>query len=208
MSFKFNVSSVLPASSATSFDHGIEYPALIAGLWGASTEYQGTVRDGVLVLVLIEDNNKKYVYRSQFVSLTGYVLGQNAGYAKLMRGLLRCSDSDGELKKKIMNAGMNEITSLVGKPCLARMCVKEKEGKSWASIEALQGETPRFKGLDSEAVSGAEPVDIQRVAGRFVKVADLEDCKTVPQLRIAENAKTASDGLKDVYKDDVTDSIF
>ena len=201
----FNVDSVTPATAASSFGHGEEYPAVIAGMWNASTEYQGNVKDGVCLVVCIEDDNKKLVYRSMFVSLTGYVLGQNAGYARLMRGLLRCSDSDGELKKKIVDAGLRDITGLVGRPCLARMCIKERGDKSWASIEALQGETARYKGLPEGVLADVEPVDVEKVAGKFIKINSLDDCKKSEKMRIITNDGY---GLKDVYKDDISDSIF
>lgn len=206
MSFtSFNIDSVKPATAASSFNHGEEYPAVIAGLWWASTEYQGNIKDGVCIIVGIEDDNKRIVYRSMFVSLTGYVLGQNAGYARLMRGLLRCSDADAELKKKIVDAGLGDISSLVGRPCLARMCIKEKGDKSWASIEALQGETARYKGLPEDVLAAVEPVDVEKVAGKFIKIKALDDCKKSAKMRIITND---GDGLSDVYKEDITDSIF
>lgn len=184
----FNVTSVDPSSSSASFDHGVEYPAVIAGLWNASNEWQGKVKHGVVVLVLVEDNSRKLVYRSFFMSLDGYVIGKQACYCRIMQGLLRCSDTDGALKDKINQAGLSDLTQIVGRPCLARMVLKEKDGKTWSSIETLQGETPRFKGLEIPSVESIEPVDIEKCAGKFVNITSIDDCITIPTLRVLGRA--------------------
>lgn len=208
----FNAKSVETSNGSASLEHGEEYPALIAGLWDAQTEYQGTVRQGVYILTLIEDGAKKLIWRGFFVSLQGYVLGQNAAYSKLMRGLLRCSDTDGELKDKICKTELSDIRSLVGLPCLARICVKTKGDKSWASIETLQGETARFSGLKVPEVSQIEPVDIEKIAGKFIKISSVDDCETIKTLRVLGrstnprldvDAETAS-----VFRDNVKDALF
>lgn len=199
----FNANSV-STSTPSSFDHGVEYPALVTGLWNASTEYQGKVRHGMAILVLLKDNNDKYIYRSMFMSLDGYVLGQNAAYSKIMRGLLRCSDTDGALKEKINAAGLNDISTLVGRPCLARICVKEKDGKAWSSIDTLSGETPRFHGLEMPKIEDIEPVDIERVCGKFIKVASVDDCVTIPTLRVlgrSQNPRTNNSEFEPIFRD-------
>lgn len=186
-------------TASTSFDHGVEYPALIAGLWSATNEYQGVVKGGVCILVVVEDNDGKTAFRSMFVPLGkiedgqmkyGYMLGSRATYAKLMQGLLRCSDTDEALQKKIAAAGLDNLTALVGMPCLARMVIKESNGKQWANVEALQGETKRAGGIDVEShpVADLPVVDIQKVAGKFVIIQNVADCVTVPGLRLKDVA--------------------
>lgn len=184
----FNVTNVDSSSSSASFDHGVEYPAVIAGLWNASNEWQGNVKHGVVVLVIVEDNSHKLVYRSFFMSLDGYVIGKQACYCRIMQGLLRCSDTDGALKDKINQAGLSDLTQIVGRPCLARIVLKEKDGKTWSSIETLQGETPRFKGLEIPSVESIEPVDIEKCAGKFVNLTSIDDCITIPTLRVLGRA--------------------
>lgn len=211
MSFQsFNAESVA-TSTPSAFDHGVEYPAIIAGLWNASTEYQGKVRNGMAILVILKDNKDSYIYRSMFMSLDGYVLGQNAAYSKIMRGLLRCSDTDGALKEKIQEAGLSDITKLVGKPCLARISVKQKDGKSWASIETLSGEIARAKGLTVPNVDEIEPVDIERVCGKFIKIQSVDDCETIPTLRVlgrSNNPRMGEPDVSPVFRDNVQDALF
>ena len=213
MGFRFSdfsaSSSTQTASAAakSSFDHGVEYPAMIAGLWTATNEYQGVVKGGVCILIAVEDNDSKVAFRTMFVPLGkmengqlnyGYVLGARATYAKLMQGLLRCSDTDAELQKKIVDAKLESLSSLVGLPCLARMSIKESNGKKWANIDAIQGETARSKGIDvnSLSVESLPPVDIQRVAGKFVVIQNADDCETVKGLRL-KNDKAVDDKAVD-----------
>lgn len=184
MAFQGFNSNNVSASVSSSFDHGVEYPAIIAGLWNASNEWQGKVKHGFCVLVIVEDNDRKLVFRSFFMSTDGYVLGKQACYCRIMQGLLRCSDTDAALQEKVRMAGLEDITQLIGRSCLARMIIKEKDGKAWSSIETLQGETPRFKGLDMPSCEAIEPVDIEKVAGKFVNLTSIDDCITIPTLRV------------------------
>lgn len=188
----FNVQSV-QAQSTCSFDHAVEYPGVIAGLWDASTEYQGKIKHGVCVLVIVKDNDNKICFRTLFVCLEGYVLGGRAKYCQLMQGLLRTSATDEELQKKVLQAGLGEISKIVGLPVLARMSVREKDGKSWASIEALSGETARMKGLEVPKAEELKPVDIVKVAGKFVTISNPNDCEVIPTLCVlgrADNPNT------------------
>jgi hypothetical protein len=156
------------------------------------------------ILVILKDNNDKFIYRSMFMSLDGYVLGQNAAYSKIMRGLLRCSDTDGALKEKINAAGLSDISTLIGRPCLARICVKEKDGKSWSSIDALSGETSRFHGLETPKIEDIEPVDIERVCGKFIKISSVDDCVTIPTLRVlgrSTNPRTSNAEFEPIFRD-------
>lgn len=212
MGFRFSdFSASSPDQTANtmkiSFDHGVEYPAMIAGLWTATNEYQGVVKGGVCILVAVEDNDSKIAFRTMFVPLGkmkdgqleyGYVLGARATYAKLMQGLLRCSDTDAELQKKIVDAKLSNLSSLVGLPCLARMSIKEYNGKKWANIDAIQGETARSKGIDVNSISfeSLPAVDIQRVAGKFVAIQNADDCETVKGLRL-KNDKAVDDKAVD-----------
>ena len=189
-----------PSSTHVDFDHGIEYPAQILGIWNAEKEYQGTVKRGMALLVLIQDNNDKPVYRSLFMSLDGYVLGSRATYARIMQGLLRCSDTDEALRAKIDAAGLSDIRALVGKPCRARMAIKENGGKSWAYIDALSGETPKYKGISD--LPALEPVDIERVCGKFIKIPSVSDCEHVKGLTVINPASDGiEDGMEDVMRD-------
>lgn len=204
----FDVQSVAVSSSA-SFDHGVEYPAQIVGLWNASKEFQGNVKSGVALLVLLKDNNDTCAYRSMFVSLEGYVLGQKAAYGTLMRGLLRCSDSGAALKEKINAAGLNDLRSLIGRPCLARMVVRDSgNGRTWANIESLSGETARAKGLCLSTDDKVEPVDIQRVCGKFVKIPSIADCITIDGLQVLDGMQNIADGIGDVIRDSANMNVF
>lgn len=207
MKTTFAVSQVAPSTSGNgsqgpSFSHGDAYPALIAGLWGATTTYQNVEKRGIFVLVLISDENGMIVQRGQFVNLQGYVLGSRAGYAKMMGGLLRTSAEGEELRQKIEAAGLGDINALIGLPCLARMSVREKDGRSWASIESLAGETVKSKGLHDLDLATIKPVDITRVAGKFIDIPDESDRVVMPGLKVVEDETS-------VYKDaDVANSIF
>lgn len=212
MSFRFSdFSASSPAQTATatksSFDHGVEYPAMIVGLWTATNEYNGVAKGGVCILIAVEDNDNKIAFRTMYVPLGkikdgqleyGYVLGSNATYAKLMQGLLRCSDTDAELQKKIVDAKLENLSALVGLPCLARMSIKEYNGKKWANIDAIQGEVARAKGLDANSISveSLPPVDIQKLAGKFVTIQNADDCETIKGLRLV-NDKAADDKAVD-----------
>ena len=213
MGFRFSdfsaASSTQTATTTkSSFDHGVEYPAMIAGLWTATNEYQGVVKGGVCILIAVEDNDSKVAFRTMFVPLGkmengqlnyGYVLGARATYAKLMQGLLRCSDTDAELQKKIVDAKLESLSSLVGLPCLARMSVKDSNGKKWANIEAVQGETSRAKGIDvnSLSVESLPAVDIQKVAGKFVQIQNAEDCETIKGLKLKDDKAVNTDAVDD-----------
>ena len=213
MGFRFSdfsaASSTQTASvTKSSFDHGVEYPAMIAGLWTATNEYQGVVKGGVCILIAVEDNDSKVAFRTMFVPLGkmengqlnyGYVLGARATYAKLMQGLLRCSDTDAELQKKIVDAKLENLSSLVGLPCLARMSIKESNGKKWANIDAIQGETTRSKGIDvnSLSVESLPAVDIQKVAGKFVAIQNAEDCETIKGLKLKDDKAVNTDAVDD-----------
>lgn len=199
----FNVQSVA-TQNASSLDHGVEYPCVLAGLWNAESEWQGTRKNGMLLLALLKDNNDKFVFRSMFFSLSGYVLGQNSAYGKLMRGVLRCSDTDGALKDKITAAGLDDLSKLVGLPCLCRITVREKDGKSWASIDAISGETPRFHGLEIPKIEEIEPVEIEKIAGKFIHIISVDDCVTIPTLRVLGRSTNPRVGVADsepVFRD-------
>ena len=211
MGFRFSdFSASSPAQTATttknSFDHGVEYPAMIAGLWTATNEYQGVVKGGVCILIAVEDNDSKVAFRTMFVPLGkmengqlnyGYVLGARATYAKLMQGLLRCSDTDAELQKKIVDAKLESLSSLIGLPCLARMSIKESNGKKWANIDAIQGETTRSKGIDVNTLSveSLPAVDIQKVAGKFVTIQNASDCETIKGLKLKDDTAVNTDAV-------------
>lgn len=206
----FSVKTVA-TQTASSLDHGVEYPAIIAGLWNATTEWQGKEKHGMYMLILLKDNNDKYVFRGLFFGLDGYVLGQRAAYARVMQGLLRCSDSDGILKEKITAAGLDDLTSLIGRPCLARISVREKGDKSWASVETVSGETARFHGLDMPKLEDIEPVDIEKVAGKFTKIVSVDDCMTIPTLRVLGRSTNPSSGRADaepIFRDNMEDAMF
>lgn len=209
MSFNFNLNSIAPSTSNTSshgpaFNHGDAYPAIIAGLWGATTTYQNLEKKGVFVLVLVSDENGVVWPRGQFVNLGGYVLGSRAAYARMMGGLLRTSAEGEELRQKIEAAGLNDLSALVGKPCLARMTVREKDGRSWASIESLAGETVKSKGLHDIDISGIKPIDIDRVSGKFIDIPDLKDCTVMAGLQTVSQ----EGDLSAIIRDDASDAIF
>lgn len=203
----FSVDSVATSSNVTaSFDHGCEYPARIVGLWNASKEYQGQIKSGIVLLIQIRDNDNHLVYRALFMSLDGYVLGARATYARIMQGLLRCADTDAALQEKIIKNGFNNLISLVGRPCLARMIVKESNGRSWANIDTIVGETARMQGIPDDTL--VDPVDIQRVCGKFIRIPSVSDCATVEGLKVTTPLKEAAEGIEDVIRDGADLNVF
>lgn len=198
----FDVNSVsATTSSAVKIEHGESYPAQILGLWNASKTYNDVTKNGMGLLIAVADENGKVIYRSLFMSLDGYVLGAKANYAKIMGGLLRVSDTDEALQRKIREAGLGDLSALVGRPCLARMIVKERGDKSWATIDTIAGETSRSKGLSLNAAT-LEPIDIRKVFGKFIEISDLADCVHMDGLRVTDPLAKVDDGMENVVRDD------
>lgn len=202
----FDVSSVSASSSTPiTFTHGDSYPAQILGVWNVSKTYNDEVKDGMGLIVAIADEHDAIVYRSLFINLTGYVLGSKATYCKLYQSLLRVGDTDKALQEKIKASGLGDFRSLVGRPCLALMRVKEgKEGRPWASLEMISGETSRSKGLSVDATTLA-PLDVRKIFGKFIIVNGLDDCVHMDGLRFVDPLAKVDDGLENVVRDD---SVF
>lgn len=189
-----NLADVLATSTTSTgkpaFEHGENYPAIIAGVWAARGSWEKDVFDGFVLLFFVKDDEGRVVARSgKFIKFyAGYnPLNARTAYAQLMCGLLGKALDGAALGKAIAEAGLDDITKLVGRPCTVRMAVKSG---GYAVIDAVSAATARRPGLTEGELGDPTPISIKNVFGKFVEIPDAGDCEKLPCVKVKDAITT------------------
>lgn len=154
------------------FQNGEFYNAIIGAITPASNTWKDVTKHGFVLSILVEDGEGKPVWKaSQFVSLSGNIFFERAAFAQLMQSLLKTGSKDEQLKKEIKDAGLSDISAIVGRPCVVSMKSRTTaQGATFWSISEVRGCTNIMKGL--RTFSGAAPLNITRVISKFTTIED------------------------------------
>ena len=171
----FDLTAKIQTSNGTaSFEHGEFYPAIIAGLWVGKTEWQGKMSDGFAPLFIVKDEDGKCVARAgKFIKCyAGYnIYNGKTAFAKLMQGMLGNTLDGADLQRAAIEAGYDDISKLIGKPCSVRMAIKKTDRGTYAYIDDVSRPSSRRPGLDDNDLTEVD-VDPVKVFGKFVQIPD------------------------------------
>lgn len=172
--FDLTAKTTSTSNNAPAFEHGEDYPAIIAGLWAGKTTWQDKTYDGFAPLYIVKDDNGKLVARAgKFLKCySGYNLfnGKTA-FAQLMQGMLGTTSEDAELQRETVEAGYDDLSKLIGKPCSVRMALKKTERGAYAVIDSVSRPTAKRPGLEDDDLKEVT-VDVSKVFGKFITIPD------------------------------------
>lgn len=197
--FDLTAKTTSASNNASTFQHGEDYPAIIAGLWAGKTTWQDQTYDGFAPLFIVKDENGKLVPRAgKFLKCyEGYHLfnGKTA-FAQLMQGLLGTTSEDTELQRETVEAGYDDLSKLIGKPCSVRMAIKKTERGAYAIIDSVSRPTAKRPGLEDDELKEVQ-VDVSKVFGRFITIPDPRNAAYIKavKLLVAVNSDAIDENL-------------
>lgn len=193
----FDLTSAIASSPAScAFEHGESYPAIIAGLWTGQTTWQDTTSDGFAMLLIVKDDNGKLTPRAgKFIKCyQGYnIFNEKTAFTKLMQGMLGTTSTGADLQKEVIEAGMGDISSLIGKSCSVRIALKKSERGVYATVDDVSRPSSKRPGLDPSELTTVD-VDVRKVFGKFITIPDVTSCAHISAVHVIDPAEAAKSG--------------
>lgn len=196
---EFNFANIDASSKECSFEEGENYNGLVLGYWRCTNEYKGKVSGGMAFALLVEDDNgSRYIRRSPFINMSGNIFDGRSKFAQILQSYLDTKLQYNELKNLAISSGYTSPAAFVGKPCAVRFkACATQSGGTWWEVESFGRPTNRVKGItEIPAVADLEPVDAQKLFGKFIQLIHVDDCITIPTLRVIGRKKNPTvDGV-------------
>lgn len=205
----YDLASVNASSSSFgSFEDGDNYPAIIVGLWAATTQYRDEpARRGFAPLILVKDEEDSLIpLAGKFLRLEkGFnCFSEKANFAKLMQGLLGVKCAGVELQRAVLESDFKDIKQIVGRACSARIRLKTNDkGTTYPYIEELMKTTEKRRGLCANNIPNAPDIDPEKVFGKLITLVNLDDYIAIEQVHIVGGSNKAANenAIKD-YMDE------